>query len=281
MKKRVSSKPLWWIIILSAIGFITSFYLTWEHIVASSSGSICDISAKISCSLVNSSIYSELLSVPVAVFGALWFVILSLVAWRSMKNNDLLDLLLGWSILGVVFIIYMIIAEILLNTICPFCTLVHIIVVIVFIIALRLYRSKKKKFSYSKFIKKAKPWIILALIINIIPLIIFNLPQSEKVNYDSLAQCITEKGVNMYGSFKCGVCAKTRDMFGSSFEYINEIECHPQGENQQTDLCLKKGLEGTPTWVLEPNGEEVKRVTGFMDIEELAEFSGCDVENAS
>ena len=88
MKKRVSSKPLWWIIILAAIGFITSFYLTWEHIVASSSGSICDISAKISCSLVNSSIYSELLSVPVAVFGALWFVILSLVAWRSMKNND-------------------------------------------------------------------------------------------------------------------------------------------------------------------------------------------------
>ena len=68
----------------------------------------------------------------------------------------------------------------------------------------------------------------------------------------------------MYSSFRCGFCAKTRKMFGDSFQYINEIECHPQGENAQTDLCLQKGVENTPTWILEPNGEEVKRHTGFL-----------------
>ena len=80
----------------------------------------------------------------------------------------------------------------------------------------------------------------------------------------------------MYGSFRCGVCAKTRAMFGDSFQYINEIECHPQGENSQTELCLKKGIEGTPTWILEPDEIELKRQLGFLSIEELKEFSGCE-----
>ena len=81
----------------------------------------------------------------------------------------------------------------------------------------------------------------------------------------------------MYGSFKCGICAKTRKMFGDSFQYINEIECHPQGENPQTELCVEKGIPGTPTWILEPNGILKKRATGFLSIEDLREFSGCNV----
>jgi len=110
---------------------------------------------------------------------------------------------------------------------------------------------------------------------SLIPLIIFNFPVGEKEDHTELAKCITESGVNMYGSFRCGICAKTRAMFGESFQYINEIECHPQGENPQTELCISKNLQGTPTWILEPNGEEVNRHNGFLSIEELKEFSGC------
>ena len=79
----------------------------------------------------------------------------------------------------------------------------------------------------------------------------------------------------MYGSFRCGVCAKTRAMFDDSFQYINEIECHPQGENPQTERCIEKRIEGTPTWILEPEGKELKRHTGFLSVEELKEFAGC------
>ena len=82
----------------------------------------------------------------------------------------------------------------------------------------------------------------------------------------------------MYGSFRCGICAKTRNMFGDAFEHINEIECHPQGENSEWELCQEKALTGTPTWILEPNGEELKRKVGFLSIEELREFSECEQE---
>ena len=87
---------------------------------------------------------------------------------------------------------------------------------------------------------------------------------------------MTEKGVKMYGSYRCGVCTKTAGMFGDSFQYIDEVECHPQGENPQTELCLEKKLETTPTWMLEKDGEEIKRNGGFMNIEELKVFSGCE-----
>ena len=277
MKKESKTKILKIIIILSILGIIVSLYLVENHYAPPTKGALCDISESISCSLVNTSTFSELFNVPVALLGVLWFLVLIIFSWKALKKDGALPtMMLGWGILGILFVIYFVIAEIILRSICPFCTLVHAIVITIFILLWRLYRAQETKPTKKAILKALMPWIILIIIINIIPLILFNIPSSEKENYDILAQCITEKGVNMYGSFRCGVCAKTRVMFGDSFQYINEIECHPQGENSQTELCLKKGIEGTPTWILEPDGIELKRQLGFLSIEELKEFSGCE-----
>lgn len=102
--------------------------------------------------------------------------------------------------------------------------------------------------------------------------------QEQKVsatNLDAFAQCLTEKGVKFYGSYICSACLATKKAFGSSFEYIEEIECHPRGPNPQTDLCLKRDIKKTPTWILEKDGAEIKRLEGFQVMEGLAEFSGC------
>lgn len=264
--------------ILSVIGFLTSLYLVKNHYDNPVEGAFCDVSEGVSCSLVNTSIYSELFGAPVALFGALWFVVLFLLSWKAMKKDGILiTAILGWNIFGFLFVIYLIIAEIILQSICPFCTLVHIIVVATLVWSVFLYKKHGEKPSWKKFSQRLKGWFAIILIINIIPLIAFNLPASEKINYDPLTKCMTENGVTMYGSFRCGVCARTRKMFGSSFQYVKEIECHPQGENPQTELCIEKGIEGTPTWVLEQDGEELKRYTGFLSIKELREFSGCAV----
>jgi uncharacterized membrane protein len=281
MKKDAQNKLLWSIIILSIIGLAVSGYLTENHFVAGESGSVCDFNEVISCSLVNTSEFSELFNVPVAVFGALWFVIMGLLAWKAMKKKgeELYIPILGWSILGILFVIYMIIAEIILQALCPFCTVVHIISVVVFVLAIILYKSSKNKLNKTRMKKLIQPWITLVIIVNLIPLVFFNLPSKEVQDYSNVTACITENGVNMYGSFRCAVCAKTRAMFGDAFENINEIECHPQGENPQTQLCLDKKISGTPTWILEPEGEEIKRFHGFMNVDELKEFSGCTEVN--
>ena len=264
------------ILILSILGFLTSLYLVQNHYVPPTEGALCDFSEFVSCSLVNTSTYSILLGVPVAIFGTLWFLFLFLMALQSLKSSkkELSLLLLGWNVLGLLFVIYLVIAEIILQAICPLCTVVHVIILITLVLSILLYKKQKVKLP----IKKLKPWIVWIIIINLIPLILFSIPAGEQEDYTELAKCITEKGVNMYGSFKCGICAKTRTMFGDAFQHINEIECHPQGDDSKWELCQEKEISGTPTWILEPEEKELKRQTGFLSIDNLKEFSGCNLE---
>ena len=83
----------------------------------------------------------------------------------------------------------------------------------------------------------------------------------------------------MYGSYTCSICKKQRALFGPSFDLLGEIECHPRGENPQTQLCLEKDIKKTPTWTLEKNGVELGRKEGYQTIEILSEFSECSIQN--
>jgi len=264
------------ILVLGFLGLLTSLYLVKSHYTGIEQGSVCDFGETISCSIVNTSIYSEIFNVPVAVFGAIWFVVLLLMTWKAMKNEKLVVGLLAMSIVGLLSMIYLIGAEIILQSLCPFCTVVHVIIVITFILSLIMYK-RQNKIPKKEVINILRPWIGLMLLINFILFLGFNLLSASKEDLTPLAQCLTEKGVNMYGSFRCGVCAQTRSMFGDAFEYVKEIECHPDGKNSQWQLCLDKSIKGTPTWVLEPNGVEQKRYKGFLNADELREFSGCQV----
>jgi hypothetical protein len=97
----------------------------------------------------------------------------------------------------------------------------------------------------------------------------------EDPQLSEFAKCIKESGMKMYGSMTCSVCKRQRELFGSSFKHVGEIECHPRGENPQTELCLQKDIEKTPTWILEKNGEDLKKLEGYQTLETLAEISGC------
>lgn len=262
-------------IILSAIGLLTSLYLVKNHYEPATSASFCDLSISVSCSLVNTSTFSVFLGVPVAVFGALWFVILAALAWRALKKDGAFIFgLLLWNALGILSVVYLVIAEIILQALCPFCTVVHAIIVITLIFSIILYMGTPK-IPAQKALRELRSWILIIFFLTILPLILFNISSEQQEDHTALAQCLTEKGVVMYGSSRCAVCAKTRALFGPAFQYIEEIECYPGEENSQTELCLSQKIAGTPTWVMEQNGVEQKRQQGFMTIEELREFSGC------
>jgi len=94
---------------------------------------------------------------------------------------------------------------------------------------------------------------------------------------DAFATCLSDAGLVMYGSVTCSHCQAQKAMFGDSFEFVGEVECHPRGPNPQTELCLEKGIELTPTWVLEKDGVEVDRLVGKQSLEKLSEVSGCSI----
>lgn len=91
-----------------------------------------------------------------------------------------------------------------------------------------------------------------------------------------LANCLTEKGWVMYSSFTCSACRAQRKAFGKAFKDIKMIECNPNAPDNQVELCLKKKIKKTPTWILEKNGEDIKRLESYQLLEDLASSAECE-----
>jgi uncharacterized membrane protein len=116
-------------------GLAASTYLTVEHF-SSSPSYACPVSATINCIKVTTSSYSELLGIPVAVLGLLFFLGMTPlclpVAWRS-ANPWPARLRLAGSSLGVVFVVYLVWAELFrIDAICLWCTGVHAVTLALF-----------------------------------------------------------------------------------------------------------------------------------------------------
>lgn len=79
----------------------------------------------------------------------------------------------------------------------------------------------------------------------------------------------------MYGSITCSACRAQRKGFGEAFAEINEIECNPNAPGTQVELCLKRKIGPTPTWIREEDGEERERIEGYQLMEDLADQTGC------
>jgi hypothetical protein len=137
--------------------------------------------------------------------------------------------------------------------------------------------AKKKTSIKTKKQLNMAPFLFIAAVIVFIGGYVLLSSSGPKEDYNRLTTCMTENGVKMYGSITCSVCNRVRTYLGHAFENIDEIECNPRTPGNQAELCLEKKIEKTPTWIIEKNGEDIKREEGFMTAEQLAEFSGCSL----
>jgi len=83
--------------------------------------------------------------------------------------------------------------------------------------------------------------------------------------WDRFAQCLTNKGVKIYGANWCQFTNKERDEFGPAFRYLNYINC-----DVNSSLCNSTGIKVYPTWEMDGKFYE-----GFKSISELAAMSRC------
>ena len=176
--------------------------------------------------------------------------------------------------MGALSVVYLVIIEIMLKALCPLCTLVHVLIIGVLVSSVWWKKEMSVQHSWREVWRAGKNFWLGGLVFIGVLFLSFNF-SPEKVNQDALAQCLTEKGAVMYGSFTCGHCLAQKKMFGDSFRYVNYVECHPRGPNSQYQLCSQKAIQGTPTWTLEREGVELKRYVGFLSLEELKQFGGC------
>ena len=127
---------------LNLAAFITSIYLTFNHYNILSKGAVCDGTSLFSCSLVNTSVYSELLGIPVALYGAAWFAFLSILSWKARHKESLIPKILLLNAIGFAYVLYLIYLEFVLRTLCPFCTVVHVLATASLVLSVFLYKGK-------------------------------------------------------------------------------------------------------------------------------------------
>ncbi len=89
---------------------------------------------------------------------------------------------------------------------------------------------------------------------------------------DEFAQCLTENGAKMYGADWCPNCQAQKQMFGSSFEYIDYVQCDITPE-----ACTAEGVDGYPTWKKHTGEESTLAGKGVQPLILLAETFGCEL----
>ena len=132
------------LIALSLIGLADAIYLTYIKLAADG---ICV--AGEGCEIVNTSVYSQIYGIPVAVLGGLAYVAMLVVLLLEPRNeffefNGPL-IVLGLSIFGVLYSAYLTYLELyVIRAICEFCVLSAVVLTFMLILsAARMQRTLK------------------------------------------------------------------------------------------------------------------------------------------
>ncbi len=255
------------ITVLSLIGFIVTAYLTYVYYNQAET-SFCVTGS--SCDIVRLSGYSSIDGIPVSLVGLVGYFGLFIITVSNISDRLKWLTLYFISLPGLVFSIYLTYVEVfVLKAICSFCLLSAILITAIFILILL-----KNPIDLRANVSKIIPISIFIVILVILGFLFFKnsgeLRATTANSYQvGLAIHLREIGATMYGSFQCPHCLAQKHFFGTAFNFINYVECDPQGKNSDPSLCISKGVISYPTW--EIGG---KNYLGAKSLKELARISG-------
>ncbi len=138
---------------LSVVGLLVAVYLVLIHYT--SVPLVCSDTGIINCANVLNSQYAVLFGFPIADYGLVFFIIeLAILILLQRVKQPILnalkrsDVLILYNGVGLAFVLYLLYAEYMVHNICIYCTAVHIVVVLLFILS--FFSFNKKPRSYYK-----------------------------------------------------------------------------------------------------------------------------------
>lgn len=257
-------------LVLATIGVLLTAYLTgvWlsgAELAACSEGSSCD--------LVQSSRWSTLLGLPMALWGMLTYIAIGFFVWRSKKQAQMWTTALYIAVAGVGISAYLqAISVFELDAVCMYCVASAILMTVICAV-LAVFRPRNlREFRWAAFGPSST---LLAVAIVIVMHLHFSgafSPTSgpEKGYLKALAVHLDESGAKFYGASWCPHCQEQKWMFEASVKRLPYVECSPNGRGTPiSSACQSAGVQQYPTWVI--GGQ---RFTGILAPERLAELSG-------
>ncbi len=141
------------IFVFAILGMAISIFLTDFHykLIAeqeSSEDAICSLSSSFNCDLVNSSPYSEIFSIPIALWGLSFYLIFfTLISWslRTTEQESFSVFLHLMAIGSVIYSAYLFyIAEFVIGALCPYCIMLYAVNIGLFI-STKVHMAKSYK----------------------------------------------------------------------------------------------------------------------------------------
>ncbi|MBI2106422.1 vitamin K epoxide reductase family protein [Candidatus Woesearchaeota archaeon] len=146
------------ILVCSILAIITFSYLLYIHYKPTES-KFCNFGEGFNCDIVNKSIYSEIMGIPVSLLGALTFIgvlALSILSLNSYKKkfsyyftidiNSMTKLIFWISVISLLFALYLIYIEaFVLYSFCIFCLIGDILIIITLITSYLLMKRGDRK----------------------------------------------------------------------------------------------------------------------------------------
>jgi uncharacterized membrane protein len=139
------SKTASWIALVSAVAglaaSVAAAYVHYHLLRDPGYLSFCDISATMSCTQVYSSVYGVMFGVPVALFGAIWFALATLLALAGLSARPAVaenvpGYLFAGSTLALSMILYLGYASfVLLKMVCILCVVTYAAVIALFLVS--------------------------------------------------------------------------------------------------------------------------------------------------
>ncbi|KNC48389.1 vitamin K epoxide reductase [Thecamonas trahens ATCC 50062] len=264
--------------VVGLVGMATSVYLLRMHYAPEvAAHGVCEVNSVLSCVAVNTSKYSELFKIPVALLGIFWFAVVTAVAAHLVLvgyDTAIVIGLAGWSATGAATVVYLVAAELALGKICLACTLVQFLSLAVMALAHSFYitvvRPRRSLPDLVDLVAELKWWLVVIVCVGLIMLVACNAPATvlpaAKEHRAELVACLNARAVAVYWYAECSHCVRQRARFGLEWSNIQAShECTAEAET-----CKLAKIEATPTWV---RGDS--RHQGMMELDELAKWAGC------
>lgn len=259
------------IIILAFLGIGIMGYLTYIHYV--NAQSFCDLSETVSCDIVTTSIYSEILGIPISIAGLSYFALVLLFLLFN-KSKNVFRYIFFLTVLMIIPSLYFSFLEVaVIKAVCILCESSKVLMFL--ILSMSFYKARKVS---PVTLRMIAPLVITGLTLSAV-IFFMQTGNTVKKDYSALVSCLNEQGLTYYKSVKCNNCKRQEKLFGEAIKKLNSIECHPEGKNPRPEFCLEKKISKTPTFILEQEGKEIKRVEGLQSISKLSEFADCQLED--
>lgn len=137
------------LLLLSLVGVGIALYLTsvhYEHVPL-----LCSAQGFVDCQRVTSSAYSVVpgTSIPITVPGLGWAVVSALLAVVGLRTRlnyrRVVVAQCIWSLLALIAVLYLVYVElVLLHTLCAWCTGLHVVILVTFLIAMQQLLSRSQ-----------------------------------------------------------------------------------------------------------------------------------------